>query len=101
MYYEITKFVDEKGNQISEHTPKIEGETNLPKFMGVGYIETPHGQMPVRVDFPEDYTLKQCFAEYETFEKEAVDAVYEKMMAKMKEPQLFIPQTEGGEIIVP
>jgi hypothetical protein len=101
MYYEIKKFVDNEGNQISEHTPMIEGESELPKFMGVGYINTPQGPMPVRVDFPEDYTLERCFEEYQEFEQGAVDAVYEKMMAKMNEPQLFVPQQQGGDIIVP
>ena len=97
MIYEVKRYVDDKGATIVERMPiNEEGEGGNPsKFSGMASVTTPHGEMPFEFPFPEEYSLEDCF---KNFEKVAEDILTE--MQREAQKTIVTPE-EAGNIIIP
>jgi len=71
MKYEVKNYVDDIGKNVIELKPFEDGEES--KFMGKVLIQTPMGNMPIDIEFPEGYTLDKCFDEYDDFAKKRIE----------------------------
>jgi len=104
MIYEIKQFVDDDGKQLVGKFPVGEGE---PQFIGMFIIPTPYGGDPQNFEFPEGYTLEQCFEDFQKFAEEEYDRLrdeaQQEAIEKLKEQQSTIvtpnDKRKGGIII--
>jgi cell division protein YceG involved in septum cleavage len=103
MISEVKTYVDDKGKEV--RTIQQVNEDTLDKKVldtkytckGIFGVMTNMGPIQMVINFPEGYTVKQCFEEFDKFAQETVDAKKRELMDKSK---IAVPNTKGG-IIMP
>jgi len=102
MIKEIRTFVNEDGKElhsffdINEETFEISKENIV--YNGVFPVMTNMGPLQMMCSFPKGYSMKQCFAEFDKFAREAVEEKKKEMQEKSK---IITPnQAKKGGLIV-
>lgn len=106
MILKLEQFVDtENGVQINALSPAFPAEPKagtleaLPpvKYTSVANVrvQTQMGptEIPISIEFPDGYTLRQCFAEFEDFAKKGFEEFKQKMEEERK--KLIVPPQSG------
>lgn len=96
MIYEIKKFIDEEGRQISAKVPVFGEESAKPEdvieidvtipnikkpnveYTGLIGAKTPMGAMTIGFEFPMGYTLEECFTSFDTFAENKIKELKEQ-----------------------
>ena len=84
MIQEIKRYTDEKGKSVKEYVP-IEKDQMVgarSTFEGTVGIQSPMGVVPIDFPFPEDYTLEQCFENFENIANIEVQKIIEEEKEK-------------------
>lgn len=100
MIYEIKNYENEEGKNVIEKTMVSKSDVLVPPtYTGVAGIPTPMGVKPFRFDFPQGYTLEQCFLEFE----DMANAKFDEMREKAQEANRIITPSAvpNKGIIVP
>jgi len=97
MIQEVKRYTDDVGRNVMAYVPMVSSEEH-PKvrYEGTVGIRTPMGVMPIHFDFPEDYTLPQCFQDFE----KVADVEIQKVKQEAEDQNLIVTpgQTEGKVI---
>ena len=103
---EARTFMDDKGQEVHGFYTIIDEDTLETSeevlFEGVFPIRTPQGPMQMGCRFPEGYTLKQCFEDFEKVATEAVEEKKREIQAAQAEQNLIVTpgQPAKGDIII-
>ena len=100
IYLELTNIIGPHGEQITAANPKYDLATEeekqqkiTPKYRGHVAINTNRGPMPFDFEFPNGYTLEQCFNE---FREVAESAVNEKVQEVKDQNLIMTPGQMPG-----
>jgi len=101
---EIRTFADENGSRVTAFY-KIDPETMDTDFGNVGFggttmIMTSKGPMHFDFEFPDEYTLKKCFEDFQVVAEKSM----EEKMKEIQEKQRIVTPNQvknSGNIIIP
>jgi len=94
MIKEVRKFTDDDGRTVKAYYPYISkgGEIfdihmvdseSKPYYEGTVGIRTPDGRIaPIDFPFPDDYTLEQCFENFEDIANKEIKKIMDKQEDK-------------------
>lgn len=99
---EIRTYIDNMGRKVSALLDVNSETLNVsPKsaiFKGSFQVETNLGVMPMGFNFPEKYTLKKCFEDFDTLAQKAIEDKQKEMLEKNI---IATPNNGAGNIIIP
>ena len=80
MIQEVKKYTDEDGRTVSAYIPRdtLADLCIKSRYEGVVGIQTPAGIHPIHFNFPEEYTLEECFEKFEATADEEIKKMKEK-----------------------
>jgi hypothetical protein len=93
MIKEVKKYTDDEGRSVTAYIPlettgmKDFEIAELVAYEGQVGIQTPMGVAPIRFPFPENYTLEQCYENFEDIATVEVDKVMEEAKEKAEEAE--------------
>ena len=102
MIQEVKTYIDEKGKEVraifdvNEDTLDRKMLDSKYTCKGIFGVMTNMGPIQMVINFPEGYTVKQCFEEFDKFAQEVVDAKKQELMDKSK---IAVPNKKGGLIL--
>ena len=108
MIKEVKKYTDDEERSVTALIPKTDSDETMDwhaiektiEYKGQVGIKTPMGIMPVHFDFPEEYTLQDCFDNFDEVGNKEVNRIIKEAEEKAKEDNLIItPGQNGGQQI--
>jgi hypothetical protein len=69
MINEVKTYIDDKGRIIKAKVP-FTGSCDVfvkPTYIGITTTYTVYGEIPVRFEFPEGFTLEECFDKFDQY----------------------------------
>lgn len=96
MIKEVKKYTDDEGRSVTAYIPLSDIVDKIDYEGQVG-IQTPMGIAPIRFPFPENYTLEQCYENFEKIATEEVNRVVKEAEKKAKEVE---EQTKNENLIL-
>lgn len=102
--YEIRQYTDREGKLVTARitinaktlVPFNAGEGDI-KFFGTYTIPTPHGIMRVEFEFPNEFTLEQCFINFQKEAENHFQKLQEESKKEANTPKIWTPGGEGNE----
>ena len=79
---EVKTFIDLEGRQIKQFAP-IDGSTVINK--GLATIKTPQGNQPFEFNYPEGYSIEECFKDFDKEANEQLEAYKTQLVASKNE----------------
>jgi len=101
MIKEVKTYVDEKGREVHvlfNVDENLETSKDLTTVLCKGSFAVMSNMGPMRmsIDFPEKYSVNQCFEEFDKFAQEVID---EKQKEIQEQSKIAVPNKKGGIII--
>lgn len=90
---------EEGANVIGKYPVNEDGSAKLlakPEFSGVVGIDTQMGRMPINFDFPEEYSLKECFDNFEEVAEVEVNRIIKEAKEQAAEDNLIATPDGAG-----
>ena len=105
MISEIKNFVDDEGRMVMAKIPFL-GVYDIhinTEYMGTIGVRTQHGQMPINFEFPNGFTLEECFEKFDEYAQKEIQEMQEEAQARSRIiPATSMPKTDAnGGLIIP
>ena len=92
--FEIRRYINEEGASITGKYPVAEDGSikilSTPEFSGVVGLPTPQGNHPIYFDFPETWSLKKCFDNFEEVAALEVERIVNEAQKQAAEDNLIV-----------